>query len=98
MLTNQVKSLIVNLLFLLLGCWTIYLLHDKIDMTAFDLKILKNKSLTVVLLATFCAYWFRVKRWQLLLSSNNTPQKGWQIASSMFYGYFINLALPRVGE
>ena len=95
---QKIKSLLFNCLFLILGIWAFYSLLDKINLKAFEGAVFSYRALIIVLLATFFAYYFRIKRWQMVLENQHKKQKGWQIASAMFYGYFINLALPRAGE
>ncbi len=90
--------MLFNCLFLLLGIWAFNSLVGQIDFKEFKGAVFSYRALFTVLLATFFAYYFRVKRWKMVLENRQKKQKGWQIASAMFYGYFINLALPRAGE
>ncbi len=98
MITNQIKSIILNVVFLGIGIGALVLLSDKFDLTKIDLSQVTYGSLSIVLVATFFAYLFRAKRWQMLLENNQSKQKTYLVANSMFYGYFVNLALPRAGE
>jgi uncharacterized protein (TIRG00374 family) len=97
---STIKHLLVNLIFLVIGGFSIWRMAQLIDFTQIveTLTSLKTKIVLLVLVATVSAYLFRIARWMLLLNSKTKQVDFLTTSSALLFGYFINLGVPRLGE
>ena len=94
------KKILINLIFLIIGGFSLFGIRKHIDVTKTleTLTTLKIDIVILVVLATLSAYVLRVFRWMLLLNRHNKNIDFISTFSSLMYGYFVNLGIPRSGE
>jgi uncharacterized membrane protein YbhN (UPF0104 family) len=88
------------LLFLVLGILLFWLSLRKLALQ--DLIQVLGKGNFLIALPVFaislCGYWFRIKRWQLMLQAIQLKAPANQLFASLCVGYLVNYAFPRLGE
>lgn len=100
MTSKTVKNIFINLLFLTIGLFAFIGIGYDIDLnkTWTTFLSLKPVAIFLVLIATIAAYAFRIYRWQMLLQVHEKKISNIAVTSSLMYGYFVNLGIPRLGE
>lgn len=88
------------LLLLLSGALLCYLSFKQLNARAlWNLLLSGNYAMIVpVYLISLTGYWFRTKRWQLMLGSMNHPVQVAPLYASLCTGYLVNYVFPRLGE
>lgn len=99
-MSSKVSKIIQYLFFLLIGsilCW-IFLKNISISDIVSDLKGRNYYWFYLVLLVSLIVYLIRAYRWKMLIESNEQKVKFMDVLSALSIGYFVNLAVPRLGE
>jgi hypothetical protein len=94
------KSILLNLLFFLIGIAFLYLAFAAQDLAAIWQKMreVDYRWGIIVLMVSVLNQYFRAYRWRLLINPLQTNIPIWHIFSATMVGYFVNLAVPRLGE
>ena len=89
------------IIFAVIGVTLLYYVFDDVDLSAMWHNIVNANYwwVLVALLFAMGGYTFRALRWNLLIESTcgRSPSL-WDSFWALMFGYFANLALPRVGE
>ncbi len=92
---------ITYIIFALIGLALLYFAFADVDLSAMWKNIVSANYwwVLVALIFSMCAYLFRALRWNLLIESTcGRAPSLWDSFWALMFGYFANLALPRVGE
>ncbi len=86
---------------LILGCFLLWLFFKNVNFNDLFIEI-KNRKYQwfyVVLLVSLAVYVIRALRWKMLIESNNEYKISFNsVLAALSIGYFVNLAIPRLGE
>lgn len=99
MLKNK-TGFISFILLLLLGILLFWLSFRQIKLHEIILVLSKgNYEIAIPVFAiSLTGYWFRIKRWQLMLNAIQLKAPSNQLFASLCVGYLVNYAFPRLGE
>jgi uncharacterized protein (TIRG00374 family) len=99
-MSEKFKKFTVSLFFFGIGIISLWGISTHIDVnkTLVELCSLKASSVILVVLVTSFAYFLRAFRWMLLLNTEGSRVGFVSTFSSLMYGYFVNLGIPRLGE
>jgi uncharacterized membrane protein YbhN (UPF0104 family) len=99
MLKNK-AGFISFILLLLLGILLFWLSFHQIKL--YDIFTVLSKGNYAIAIPVFAisllGYWFRIKRWQLMLQAIQLKAPSNQLFASLCVGYLVNYAFPRLGE
>ncbi len=97
---RKYKAVIVSLLLLFAGIALVWLSIRKLEIASL-VSLLREGNYVVVVpvfAVSLSGYWFRSKRWQLMLEADNQQAKTSNLFMSLCVGYLVNYAVPRLGE
>lgn len=99
MLKNK-AGFISFILLLLLGMLLFWLSFRQIKLYEIFTVLSKgNYTIAIPVFAiSLLGYWFRIKRWQLMLQAIQLKAPSNQLFASLCVGYLVNYAFPRLGE
>lgn len=100
-MSNNLKKTISYFVFAFISIALLLFVFKDVDIASMwnDIKHANLGWIAVAFVFAFCAYIFRALRWNLLIEStcDHKPSLKNAFWAEMF-GYFANLALPRIGE
>ena len=97
---KQLIQYLKPVIFLLLGCFLLWISFKDIDLLAFrdTLKIIPFKWVFLSMLLGYLAFIFRGLRWYLLIEPLGYKPKKSHLIHSIAFGYLFNSFIPRSGE
>ncbi len=100
MSSSKLRSLLAQLSFLILGLMLLWMALGRTNLDDFQRQFsqLDFFWIFVVLLISFLGHAIRALRWQLLLAPTDHHPSFWRTYQALMAGYFVNLAVPRLGE
>jgi len=86
--------------FLSITVFLVYLVFKDIPLDKFYKGLLRVNYLYIFIsgVSGLIAFYFRALRWQLMLKPFGYNPRVWNVFHSVSFGYFANMALPRMGE
>jgi len=95
----SIKDIVIQLAFLAVGIGLFIYVISKFDFEDIVTQLSQAKIIPIVLviLVSLLGHFIRSLRWKLLMDHSGKANF-WNLLFSMQFGYFISLAIPRIGE
>lgn len=96
----KIKKQIISISLFLFGLICFYLFFKTLNWKQIinEFSEIHPKYFIYLILASLGGHIARTLRWQLLADANKNELKFSTLLLSLWYGYFVNLAIPRLGE
>lgn len=100
-MNNSTSKTISYIVFAIIGVGLLVFVFKDVDLSAMwnDITHANYWYVGIALLLAMLAYIFRAARWSLLIESTcDHKPRFWNVFWAEMFGYFANMALPRIGE
>ncbi len=94
------KKILLNLAFFLLGLFLLYVAFRNQDLSEVwsQIQQMHYGWIALIVFISLLNQLVRVARWQLLTQAIKMPIYFWSLFWALMFGFFVNLAVPRLGE
>ncbi len=94
------KNIIKTIIFVIIGIVLFYFVYKDYDWDVLltEIKLVNYYWFIPMFIMVMLSHISRAVRWQMLLESDRSKTKFWNVFFAVLNGYFANIAIPRLGE